>query len=284
MTALRERMLADLRLRNYSPKTQQVYVERVARFARHFGRSPEKLGPEEVRAYQVHLLEEKVSWSVFNQVVCALRFLYRVTLRRSWAVDQIPFPRQAKRLPTVLGTEEAERLLGAVGSLKHRTMLMLAYGAGLRVSEVVGLRVEDIDSQRMVIRVREGKGRKERLVMLSPVLLEALRRYWRWARPREWLFPGQDPNRPLSVRSLQKVCERARRVAGLQKRVTVHALRHSFATHLLEAGTDLRLIQELLGHRSLKTTAIYTHVAVHRLAAVASPLDRLGGVVETAEP
>jgi integrase/recombinase XerD len=275
MSPLRQRMIEDLRLRNYAPKTQQIYLDHVGRFARHFDRSPEALGSEEIRTYQLHLVEQGVSWSQFNQAVCALRFLYRVTLKREDAVEHIPFPKQEKRLPSVLSPEEVQRLLGAVENRKHRLVLMVLYAAGLRVSEAVHLKVEDIDSARMVIRVRQGKRRKDRLVMLSPVLLEELRRYWRWYRPPLWLFPGSDAATPLSISAIQKVCQRARRAAAIQKQVSPHTLRHSFATHLLEAGTDLRMIQTLLGHESVRTTERYTHIAAARIGATASPLDRL---------
>jgi integrase/recombinase XerD len=275
MNPLRQRMIEDLRLRNYAPKTEQTYLDHVSRFARHFGRSPEQLGREEIRAYQLHLVERGVSWSLFNQAVCALRFLYRVTLKCPDAVEQIPFRKREKRLPSVLSPEEVQRLLGAARNRKHRLILMVLYATGLRVSEVVQLKVDDIDSARMVIRVRQGKGRKDRLVMLSPVLLEELRRYWRWYRPTLWLFPGSDAETPLSISAVQRVCQRARRAAGIQKQASPHTLRHSFATHLLDAGTDLRLIQTVLGHRSVSTTQRYTHVATARIGATASPLDRL---------
>jgi integrase/recombinase XerD len=276
MTPLRRRMLSDLRTRNYAANTQKVYVHHVARFAAHFGRSPSKLGPREVRAYLDHLVEgEQVSWSYFNQAVCALRFLYRVTLGRRWMIEHLPFPRQEKRLPTVLSREEVARFFGAVTNRKHRVVLLIAYAAGLRVSELVALRLGDVDSERMVIHVRQGKGRKDRLVTLSPVLLEELRAYVRWVQPSEWLFPGQDPARHLHARTVQKACKRASEAADLGKRVTVHTLRHSYATHLLEAGTDLRVVQTLLGHTCLRTTAIYTHVSNQRLQEVTSPLDRL---------
>ena len=276
MTALRRRMLSDLRTRNYAANTQKLYVHHVARFAGHFGRSPAKLGPREVRAYLDHLVEgEQVSWSYFNQAVCALRFLYRVTLGHRWMIEHLPFPRQEKRLPTVLSREEVARFFGAVTNRKHRVVLLIAYAAGLRVSELVALRLGDVDSERMVIHVRQGKGRKDRLVTLSPVLLEELRAYVRWVQPSEWLFPGQDPARHLHARTVQKACKRASEAADLGKRVTVHTLRHSYATHLLEAGTDLRVVQTLLGHTCLRTTAIYTHVSNQRLQEVTSPLDRL---------
>ena len=274
MTALRTRMLEDLRIRNYAAKTQRVYVQSVAGFARHFGRSPDVLGQEEIRAYLIHLREErKVSWSRFNQVVSALRFLYRYTLGREEMVPHLPYPRGERRLPRVLSVEEARRFLGSIANLKHRAALTTAYAAGLRVSEVVGLRVGDVDSQRMVIHVRQGKGRKDRMVMLSTQLLALLRVYVRAVRPGEWLFPGAVPARPLTVRSLQQACAKAARVSGLQKPVSVHTLRHSFATHLLEAGTDLRAIQTLLGHGSVRTTQRYTHVSTLRLQSIRSPLD-----------
>src|SRR3970282_618200 len=240
MSALRTRMLEDLRIRNYAAKTQRVSVQRVAAFARHFGRSPDVLGPEEIRAYLMHLRDErKVSWSRFNQVVSALRSLYRYTRGREEMVPHLPYPLGGRRLPRVLSVEEARRFPGAIANLKHRAALPTAYAAGLRVSEVVGLRVGDVDSQRMVIHVRQGKGRKDRMVMLSTQLLALLRVYVRAVRPGEWLFPGAVPARPLTVRSLQQACAKAARVSGLQKPVSVHTLRHSFATHLLEAGTGL---------------------------------------------
>jgi integrase/recombinase XerD len=276
MSVLRQRMLADLRLRNYSPQTQTLYIGHVARFASYFGRSPEQLAASEIREYLLHLVEQKrVSWSLYNQTACALRFLYRTTLGREDLIPKIPFPRSTKKLPTVLSLEEVTRFLQVVPNLKHRAILMTTYAAGLRVSEVVELKVSDIDSHRMVITVRHGKGRKDRTVMLSPQLLNVLREYARRVAPQVWLFPGRSPDRPLTARSVQKVCERARRSAGLSKRVTAHTLRHSFATHLLEGGTDLRVIQTLLGHGCLRTTAVYTHVSTHRLQSTTSPFDRL---------
>jgi integrase/recombinase XerD len=284
MTPLRQRMIEDLRVRNYSPKTEEIYVAQVARFARHFGVSPEQLGPEEVRTYQLHLIEQGVSWSTFNQTVCALRFLYRTTLGRSWGVKHLPFAKKPRRLPCVLSREEVEALLGAAHNAKHRAVLMTLYSTGLRVSEVAQLRLEDIDSQRMLIRVRQGKGRKDRVVMLSPVLLDHLRAYRR-AQPRSpWLFPGGEPDQPLSVSAVQKVCGQAGRKAGIGKRVTPHLLRHSFATHLLESGADLRLIQTLLGHQSVRTTQLYTQVTADRIRATANPLDGLSLPLESAVP
>jgi site-specific recombinase XerD len=276
MTPLRRRMIDDMTLRNFAPGTISVYVHCVARFAQHFGQSPDRLGPEDVRAYLLHLIQERrVSWSYYNQNLQALRFLYNTTLGRDWVLQHLACPKRPQRLPVVLGADEVVRFFAAVGSLKYRAVLMTAYAAGLRLSEVATLRVEDIDSQRMVLRVRQGKGRQDRYVMLSPRLLQVLRQYWKAARPRTWLFPGRDPDRPISAHAVMKACRRAREEAGLEKRVTVHTLRHSFATHLLEAGTDLRTIQVLLGHRSPRTTALYTHVSPAALRATASPLDRL---------
>jgi integrase/recombinase XerD len=276
MTPLRQRMLADMKLRNFASSTQRLYVAHVARFAAHYGRSPSDMGAEEARQYFQHLIEtDGVSWSYFNQAVCALRFLYQVTLQRPEMIAHLPFPRQEKRLPTVLSEEEVTRFFQAVRQPRDRVALLTMYAAGLRVSEALGLKPTDIDSDRMLIHVRQGKGRKDRIVMLSKTLLEELRVYVRWARPQHWLFPGTDPTQPLCSRTLQRTCRLSGERAGITKRVTPHVLRHSFATHLLDAGTDLRVIQTLLGHRSLSTTAIYTHVSTRRLQATTSPLDRL---------
>ncbi len=276
MTPLRRRMIDDMTLRNFTPKTIQAYVRCVARFARYFHRSPERLGPEEVRAYLLYLLQErKASMSYYNQTRCALRFFYRVTLGRDDVLASIVPARQPQTLPVVLSADEVAWFFAAIGNFKHRAILITAYAAGLRVSEVARLRVEDIDSQRMVIRVRQGKGQKDRYVMLSPRLLEILRTYWKAERPRGFLFPGATPDQPIAVNSVHKACARAAGYAKLGKHVTVHTLRHSFATHLLEAGTDLRTIQVLLGHRSFNTTARYVHVAIASMASTRSPLDRL---------
>lgn len=275
MTPLRQRMLEDLRLRNLSPRTAKLYLHAVAQFAKHFGRSPDQLGPEHVRAYQLHLLAKPVAYSTLAIVVSALRFFYHVTLQQPWSIEMIPYPRRDRQLPEILSLAEVSAFLDTIPNLKHRAVLMTAYAAGLRVSEVAALRVTDVDSQRMVIRVQQGKGRKDRYVMLSPRLLEVLRTYWRLIRSRDWLFPGREPGDHLSVRSVQHACQHAWRESGLSKRVTVHTLRHSFATHLLEAGTDVRTIQLLLGHRSLNTTARYTHVATSSVCATPSPLDLL---------
>lgn len=284
MTPLRQRMTQDLRVRNYSPHTERIYLDMVARFARHFGKSPDLLGPEETRAYQVHLVEQKhVSWSTLNQTVCALRFLYKTTLGKDWAIEHIPFPKGVKKLPTVLSLEEVAQFLQAITNIKHRAMLMTAYGAGLRLAEVASLKVADIDSKRKVIRVQQGKGRKDRYVMLSLGLLEVLRAYWRAGRPKDWLFPGNDPDKPITRHGLHYACKKAWLRSGLKKRVSMHTLRHSFATHLLESGTDLRTIQMLLGHRALNTTAVYTHVSNLTLRSTKSPLDLLQEVVQASQ-
>ena len=273
MTPLRQRMIDDLRIRNYSRCTINNYIRLVARFAQHFGRSPERLGSEHVRDYQLHLLTNKTSWGVFNQTVAALRFFYRVTLKQNWPLERLPYGKKPKRLPCVLSQQEVLQFLGAITNPMHRMALTAAYAAGLRVSEVVTLRVEDIDSARMLIHVRQGKGQKDRIVSLSEVLLRSLRAYWREYRPRVWLFPGQKRDKPICKRTLQGACERADRAAGLKKHVTAHTMRHSFATHLLEAGTDIRTVQALLGHASLSTTAIYAHVQRRLVTATRSPLD-----------
>jgi integrase/recombinase XerD len=278
MSPLRQRMIEDLRIRNYAPGTIEVYVRLVARFAAFHRRSPDRLGPEDVRTYQLHLLERGTSWSIFNQTVCALRFLYRVTLQQNWPLARLPYGKRPKRLPCVLSQEQVLRFLTAVPRPAHRMALATAYATGLRVSEVVRLRIEDIDTARMLIHVC-GKGNKERIVMLSSVLLGALRTYWRGHRPpRPWRFPGAKPGRPIHSKTIQRACRDARRAAGLTKRVTPHALRHCFATHLLEAGTDIRTLQALLGHAQLSTTALYTHVQRRLVTATKSPLDLIGSV------
>lgn len=262
MTILRQRMIEDLTIRNYSPRTIEIYVERVAKFAEYFNQSPDRLGPSHIRQYQVFLVKnQKASWAKFNQTVCALRFLYRVVLRKKWMIEHIPYPKREKKLPVVLSRGEVARFLRAVDNLKHRTILMTLYATGLRLSEAMALELSDIDSPRMLIRVRLGKGKRDRYVPLSETLLKQLRLYWKHSRPKGWLFPSKDPRFPLGVSSIQKVCATVVHKAGLNKRVNPHMLRHSFATHLLEAGTDLKTIQVLLGHRSLNTTSVYLHVA-----------------------
>ncbi len=284
MSELRRKMLADLRIRNYAERTQGIYIARVAEMARHLKRSPADLSGEEVREYLRYMIEErKVSRSAFVQVIAALRFLYGFTLDRPEMVPRIPYPRQKRRQPVVLSPGEVVRLLKAMPNLKHRTVAMVLYGAGLRISEALALELSDIDSERMVITVRHGKGDVDRQVILSEVLLGALRQYWRSYEPARFLFPGRDPEQPLVSSMIQRAMKAARLRARIQKRATPQALRHSYATHLMEAGTDLRVIQTLLGHRSLKTTQIYTHVATERLRGTVSPLDALSEEFVTAE-
>ncbi|MEN3382809.1 MAG: integrase/recombinase XerD [Hyphomicrobiales bacterium] len=275
MSPLRRRMIEDMTVRNLSPATQRSYVHAVAKFGRFFGRSPERLGLEEVRAFQVHLVAGGISWPALNQTVCALRFLYGVTLKQADVPERIPYARTPRKLPVVLSADEVVAFLEAVPGLKARAALTTAYAAGLRASEAAGIKVADIDSSRMVIRVEQGKGGRDRYVMLSPQLLGILRSYWKLARPAHWLFPGRDGEHPIGPTVLHAACRSACAAAGLSKRVTVHTLRHSFATHLLENGTDIRIIQALLGHSSLNTTARYTQVATSTIRSTPSPLDRL---------
>jgi site-specific recombinase XerD len=278
MTPLRQRFLDDLRLRNYSPRTQQTYLRHLVHFSRHFGRSPEQLGPEDIRAYQLHLRDQRrASWSAFNQAVCALRFLYRVTLQAPFPVSLIPFGKRPKTLPAVLSRDEVARLFARVPQPVERLILQTTYACGLRASEVLGLRVVDIDSSRMLLWVRHGKGAKDRAVPLSPALLEALRGHWRQRRPAIWLFPGRTPSGRRSLGALQRVVRRAVAAAGLTKKVSLHTLRHSYATHLLEAGVDVVTIQRLLGHRDLETTARYLHLTAPQLGRTPGLLEGLPG-------
>ena len=285
MTTLRQRMIDDLRVRNRSAHTIRIYTDCIANFARHFGKSPELLGPAEIRQYQVYLVNERhVSCSYLTQTVCALRFLYCVTLQRDWAIRCIPQPKQPRRLPIVLSQTEVKQLFDSIRNLKYRALLMTAYAGGLRTSEVVRLRLRDIDSERMVIRIHQGKGQKDRYVMLAPTLLNVLRQYWQQERPVTWLFPGQDGKQPLTAHRVAEMCRRFGIEAGVKKPVTVRALRHSFATHLLEAGQNVRIIQMLLGHRSLRTTQHYTYVSTATVCAAPSPLEFLALGVEAKEP
>ena len=275
MSPLRQRYIDDLRVRNYSPRTIEAYVCGVAKFARHFGRSPESLGAEDVRTFQLELLRRKASWSQFNQAVCALRFLYGVTLQRPEQLPLIPYGKRPRTLPSVLSAAEVVRLLHAAAPGRDRVLLQVAYACGLRISELVHLRVKDIDSARMVLIVCQGKGRKDRLVPLSQRLLDELRMYWRRYQPRTWLFPGARPDQPLCPGSVQRLCQEVVQRAGLGKRVTPHTLRHSYATHLLEAGVDLVTLQMILGHTDVRTTAHYLHISTHRLQQTPSLLDLL---------
>jgi integrase/recombinase XerD len=281
MTTLRQRMIEDMKVRNLSLNTQNIYVDRVAKFAQHFGKSPELLGPEEIRAYQLYLINVKnAAWATRIQHVSALRFLYNVTLEKEWAIRHVPGPKRNITLPVVLSLDEVSRFFENIHNLKHRAILMTAYGAGLRVSEVISLHVNDIDSNRMLIRIDQGKGRKDRYLMLSPNLLDLLREYWKVARPAGLLFPGRYPDRPITREAVYQVSIKAARAAGFTKKVTPRTLRHCFATHLLEAGANIRVIQMLLGHRSLRTTARYTHVSTATLRSTASPLDSLTKTVQ----
>ena len=277
MTPLRQRMLEDMPVRNLSPLTQRSYVEHVSRFARHFGRSPVLLGPEEIRAYQVYLTNDKqLSPASIVVTVAALRFLYTVTLQKAWAVKSvIPAPKMPQTLPVVLSPAEVVQFLDCVAAPKHRAILTTCYAAGLRISEAVRLTPPTIDSQRMVLRVEQGKGQKDRYVMLSPKLLQILRDWWRVSRSRPWLFPGDRPGQPITTRAVNRACRKAHRRCRIPKPITPHSLRQAFAVHLLEAGTDVRTIQLLLGHRSLATTARYLAIATTQVCATASPLDLL---------
>ncbi len=277
MTSLRKRMTEDMQVRNLALNTQTSYLQQVSLFARYFDKSPELLGPDEIRAYQVYLTNDrKLATGSILIAVAALRFLYKVSLKKDWAFeDVIPAPKKPEKLPLILSPDEVLHFLGCVGSSKHRAILSSCYGAGLRVSESIRLRAADIDSQRMVIRVDQGKGRKDRYVMLSARLLETLRSYWRAVRPNEWLFEGDIPGRPIDRSSVELACQKARRLSRITKPVTPHSLRHAFAVHLLEAGTDIRTIQLLLGHRSLSTTARYLRLSASKVCSTSSPLDLL---------
>ncbi len=281
MTRLRQRMLDDLRRRNYSPDTIRGYIRAVQQFAEYFGRSPEQLGAEELRRYQVHLLHErKLALGTVENCISALRFLYKKTLkRRDLAFDDLPFPKQPRTLPTVLSQDEVTRLIEAATNRMHRMLLMLLYATGMRRTEATLLKVSDIDSQRMVIHIQRGKGMRDRDVPLTPKLLEALRDYWRWKKPRVYLFPSKTGDRsierPISDKTVWNVCRAAATRAGIQKKLGPHTLRHCFATHLLEAGADLRTIQLLMGHERLEDTTIYLHLSQRHLHAAINPLDQL---------
>lgn len=281
ISPLRQRMIEDMRLRKLAEKTQSGYLRWVRDFTRFLGRAPDSATAEDLRRYQLHLSEHGTSRISLNAAVTALRFFFEITLGRGELMAGMSHVRVARTLPVVLSPEEIRRLLAAAPGLKYEAALSVAYGAGLRASEVVGLRVDDIDSQRMVIRVDQGKGRKDRYVMLSETLLGRLRAWWREGKargqmlPHGWLFPGQDPVNALSTRQLNRACHAAAAAAGIGKRVSMHTLRHAFATHLLEQAQDIRVIQVLLGHKKLETTALYTQVATRTLAAVTSPLEHL---------
>lgn len=277
MTPIRQRMTEDMQVRNLAPHTQASYLQQVSLFARYFSKSPELLGPEEIRAYQVYLTNErKLATSSILIAISALRFLYKITLHKDWTLDDIiPAPKKPQKLPVVLSPEEVLRFLDCVAGLKHHTILTTCYAAGLRISEVIRLKAPDIDSQRMVIRVEQGKGQKDRYVMLSPKLLQSLRNWWRVAKPKSWLFPGEIAGMHISKDAVEQACQKAQRRCCIPKPITPHSLRHAFAVHLLESGTDVRTIQLLLGHRSLATTARYLRIATSKVCSTTSPLDLL---------
>src|SRR5688500_4780203 len=264
-------MIEDMAIRQFGPKTQHDYVRVVADFARFLGRSPDRAEPEDLRRYQLHQAAQGASPGKMNLAVSALRFFCKVTLGRPAFGERLATVRTGERLPVVLSPEEVALLLHCAPGLKHKAALSVAYGCGLRVSEIIHLKVSDIDSARMLIRVEQGKGRKDRYVMLAPDLLDLLRQWWKGKRPRGWLFPGQQPAQPITARQLNRACHAAAEAAKLDKRVSMHTLRHSFATHLLEQKTDIRVIQVLLGHRKLDTTALYTRVALKTIRAAGLP-------------
>jgi site-specific recombinase XerD len=271
---LKQRMRGDLQLRGFSPHTQKEYLMRVTHFARYFGKLPDKLGEKEVKEYFLYLTRDKhASYGVLNMTYCALKFIYTVTLERPWEVEKIPRLKRPVKMPVILDKMEVRRLIAVTENLKHKAILTMAYSSGLRISEVAHLKVSDIDSARMTVLVRQGKGKKDRYTILSKVALVTLTQYLETYKPTSWLFPGTVPGRPITESSIGCVMRAAKKWAGITKRATIHTLRHSFATHLLEGGTDIRSVQSLLGHRSLRTTIIYLHVSPQSLSRVKSPLD-----------
>ena len=276
ISPLRQRMIDDMTARRLSEATQKDYVRNVRNFTAFLGRSPDTATSEDLRRFQLHMAQQQVSpWSI-NAAIAALRFFFTVTLEKPDLVRPLRIVNEPRKAPVVLSQEEVARLLEAAPGLKYKAALSVAYGAGLRVSEVANLKVSDIDSERMTLRVEQGKGQRDRYVMLSPQLLELLRDWWRASRPQVWLFPGQNPINPMTPRQLNRAVHAAKDLAGISKRVSPHTLRHSFATHLLEQGVDIRVIQVLLGHAKLETTALYTRVAVNTVRDIKSPLERLG--------
>ena len=277
MTSLRQRMLEDMQIRNLALNTQESYVQQISLFARYFNQSPERLGPEQIRTYQVYLTKEKkLATGSILIAISALRFLYKVTLKKDWTfADIIPAPKKPQTLPVVLSPEEVVQFLACVANRKHRAILTTCYGAGLRVSEAIALTPPAIDSKRMVLRVEQGKGMKDRYVMLSPKLLEILRAWWRVERPEHWLFPSDMPGQHIGRSAVEQECHKAHGICKISKPITPHSLRHAFAVHLLEQGTDVRTIQLLLGHRSLATTAKYLRIATSKVCSTSSPLDLL---------
>ena len=277
MTSLRRRFIEDMQIRNLAENTQKSYIQQVSLFARYFQKSPELLGPDHIRAYQLHLTnEKKLSTGSITVAISALRFLYRVTLKKDWPFDDfIPAPKAPKKLPIIVSPEEVLQFLDCVRSRKHRAILTTCYAAGLRISEAVALKPPAIDSKRMVLRVEQGKGKKDRYTLLSPKLLEILRAWWRVEKPKDWLFPGDFPGRHITRFAVEKECQEAHCICKISKPITPHSLRHAFAVHLLEQGTDIRTIQLLLGHRSLATTAKYLRIATSKVCSTSSPLDLL---------
>ena len=275
MSPLRRRMIEDMTIRKFTQKTQHDYVQGIKNFAAFLGRSPDTASFEDVRRYQLHLAASGVGVPTINQTVSTLRFFFKITLGRPKIVEHTHAIHEPRKLPVVLSPDEVVRLLDAAPGLKYKAALSVAYGAGLRANEVVSLKVSDIDSKRMIIRVEQGKGGKDRYVMLSPHLLNLLRTWWKMARPQGWLFPGRDPAQPLTTRQLNRACHAAAQMAAINKRVSLHTLRHSFATHLLEQKVDVRIVQVLLGHSKLDTTALYTHVATKTIGEVMSPLEHI---------
>ncbi len=288
MTHLRRMMLEELERRNYSEATKECYIRAVEDFARYFNCAPDKLGQKHIRQYQAHLFtDNKLNANTVAQRLAGLRFFYVRTLRRPWNTDETPYPKRARRLPVILSQEEVARLIDSAEIPFHRVLLMTMYATGVRRAELAHLKVSDIDSQRMIIRIRGGKGRKDREVMLSPVLLDELREHWKRYKPKEWLFPGgrwHNASGPITTKVAWQACQQAAKRAGLEKRVHPHILRHCFGTHLLEAGTDLRKIQILLGHYSLEETMIYLHVSRQHLNSTPSPLDSLKQPASAPQP
>ena len=275
MGKLRDQMLVDLQLRGATPRTQKAYLREVSNFAKYFNRSPKELGEGELKEYMLYLMKERhLSDGTFRFYVAALKFLYRTTLKREWVVEKIKCPKRKRKLPVVLDISEVESLFSVTTNLKHKAILMITYSSGLRVSETARLKMTDIDSKRMMVRVRQGKGGNDRYSILSQTALEHLRQYWRKYRPTEWLFAGAKKDDPITTHSIQLMFYAAKKRAGITKPVSVHTLRHSFATHLIEAGTSLHHVQMLLGHRSPTTTTVYLHVSRLNLAQVISPLDQ----------
>jgi len=275
MGTLRDQMQADLHLKGITPRTQKDYLREVSNLAKYFNKSPEELGEKEVKEYLVHLLKDrKISGGTYKYYVSGIKFLYRTTLKREGVVDAIQYPKSRRKLPVVLDLSEVEALFSVTENLKHKAILMITYSSGLRISEATRLKITDIDSKRMMVRVQQGKGGKDRYSILSHAALECLRQYWRKYHPKDWLFEGQKKDKHISISSIHQIFHAAKKRAGITKPASVHTLRHSFATHLVEAGTSLHHVQLLQGHRSPNTTTVYLHVSRLNLAQVTSPLDK----------